>query len=238
MPLAVDLDYSSLQDIREESGQQHLVRLENPSGLVNGSNTIFTVGRTYIVDRNYNDTIDVGVSGDVIVYDDNVAVSVASVDTTTGVITLTAAPVTASVIKISYAYSLLSDAAVTKYRNEAISWVQRKLTGIIDYTVWTDTTIPDEIKTIVRNYAAAWILIKDQGFNTDTENSSKDGYKRLTIAKDMLAEYLDEVSTASGSSVRVTVSSRSDGNLFYRNTDLTDYNESVGSTEFFMRDEQ
>ncbi len=238
MALAVDLDYSSLQDIREESGQQHLVRLENPSGLVNGSNTIFTVGRTYIVDRNYNDTIDVGVSGDVIVYDDNVAVSVASVDTTTGVITLTAAPVTASVIKISYAYSLLSDAAVTKYRNEAISWVQRKLTGIIDYTVWTDTTIPDEIKTIVRNYAAAWILIKDQGFNTDTENSSKDGYKRLTIAKDMLAEYLDEVSTASGSSVRVTVSSRSDGNLFYRNTDLTDYNESVGSTEFFMRDEQ
>jgi len=214
MALAVDLDYSSLQDIREESGQQHLVRLENPSGLVNGSNTIFTVGRTYIVDRNYNDTIDVGVSGDVIVYDDNVAVSVASVDTTTGVITLTAAPVTASVIKISYAYSLLSDAAVTKYRNEAISWVQRKLSGIIDYTVWTDTTIPDEIKTIVRNYAAAWILIKDQGFNTDTENSSKDGYKRLTIAKDMLAEYLDEVSTASGSSVRVTVSSRSDGNLF------------------------
>ena len=238
MALAVDLDYSSLQDIREESGQQHLVRLENPSGLVNGSNTIFTVGRTYIVDRNYNDTIDVGVSGDVIVYDDNVAVSVASVDTTTGVITLTAAPVTASVIKISYAYSLLSDAAVTKYRNEAISWVQRKLSGIIDYTVWTDTTIPDEIKTIVRNYAAAWILIKDQGFNTDTENSSKDGYKRLTIAKDMLAEYLDEVSSASGSSVRVTVSSRSDGNLFYRNTDLTDYNESVGSTEFFMRDEQ
>lgn len=237
MALAVDLDYSSLQDIREESGQHHLVRLENPSGLVNGSNTIFTVGRTYIVDRNYNDTIDVGVSGDVIVYDDNVAVSVASVDTTTGVITLTAAPVTASVIKISYAYSLLSDAAVTKYRNEAISWVQRKLSGIIDYTVWTDTTIPDEIKTIVRNYAAAWILIKDQGFNTDTENSSKDGYKRLTIAKDMLAEYLDEVSTASGSSVRVTVSSRSDGNLFYRNTDLTDYNESVGSTEFFMRDE-
>ena len=136
---------------------------------MNGSNTIFTVGRTYIVDRNYNDTIDVGVSGDVIVYDDNVAVSVASVDTTTGVITLTAAPVTASVIKISYAYSLLSDAAVTKYRNEAISWVQRKLSGIIDYTVWTDTTIPDEIKTIVRNYAAAWILIKDQGFNTDTE---------------------------------------------------------------------
>ena len=237
MALAVDLDYSSLQDIREESGQQHLVRLENPSGLVNGSNTIFTVGRTYIVDRNYNDTIDVGVSGDVIVYDDNVAVSVASVDTTTGVITLTAAPVTASVIKISYAYSLLSDAAVTKYRNEAISWVQRKLSGIIDYTVWTDTTIPDEIKTIVRNYAAAWILIKDQGFNTDTENSSKDGYKRLQMSKSLLTEYLDEVSSASGSSVRVTVSSRSDGNLFYRNTDLTDYNESVGSTEFFMRDE-
>jgi len=238
MPLAVDLDYSSLQDIREESGQHHLAKTETPTGLVNGSNTIFTVGRTYIVDRNYNDTIDVGVSGDVIVYDDGVAVSVATVDTTTGVITLTGAPVADSVMRITYAYSQLSDAAVTKYRNEAISWVQRKLTGIIDYTIWTDTTIPDEIKTIVRNYAAAWILIKDQGFNTDTENSSKDGYKRLTVAKDMLMEYLDEVSSASGSSVRVTVSSRSDGNLFYRNTDLTDYNESVGSTEFFMRDEQ
>ena len=87
MAAATDLDYSSLQDIREESGNQHIVKLETPSGAVNGSNTVFTVGRTYIVDRDYDDTIDVGTaSGDVIVYDDAVAVSVSAVDTTTGVI--------------------------------------------------------------------------------------------------------------------------------------------------------
>lgn len=235
MALATDLDYSSLQDIREESGHQHIVKLETPSGLVNGSNTVFTVGRTYIVDRDYDDTIDVATaSGDVIVYDDAVAVSVSAVDTNTGVITLTSAPATSSVVLVTYAYSLLNDTKVTKYRNEAIDFVQRKISGIIDYGVWEGSDVPPIVQTIVRIYAAGLILIRDHGLNTDTENSSKDGYKRLATAKSLLQDYIDEVSSASGSTTRVTVYSKSDGNIFTRNTDLSTYNETVDSTTAFM----
>lgn len=239
MALATDLNYSSLQDIREESGNQHLVRLETPSGAVNGSNTVFTVGRTYIVDRDYDDTIDVATaSGDVIVYDDTVAVSVAAVDTTTGVITLSAAPATSSVMLVTYAYSLLSDTAVTKYRDQAIDFVQRKITGIINYSTWTDasdsTGVPPIVQTIVRMYAAGLILIRDHGLNTDTENSSKDGYKRLATAKSLLEDYISEAASAAGASTRVTATSVSDGNIFTRNTDLSTWNESVNDTTAFM----
>lgn len=242
MALAADLDYSSLQDIREEAGHQHIVKLETPSGAVNGSNTLFTVGRTYIVDRSYNDAIEVATaSGDVIVYDDSVAVTVSAVDTTTGVIALGAAPATSSVMLVTYAYSLLSDIAVGKYRDQAIDFVHRKISGIIDYGAWTDagddTGVPPIVQTVVRIYAAGLILIRDHGLNTDTENSSKDGYKRLSTAKSLLQDYLDDIDDAAGSTARVTVASRSDGNIFERNTDLSTWNESVGATEAFMRGE-
>lgn len=231
-----ELDYSSLQDIREESGHQHLNKLEELSGTKNGSNTVFYAKRTYIVDRDYNDTLDVAsASGDVIVYVNDVAVSVSAVNADTGAITLAAAPANGATVLGTYYHSALSDTKVAKYRDEAIDYVQRKVNGIIDFGAWTSETIPAIVKTVVRIYAAGLILIRDYGLNADTENSSKDGYKRLSTAKSLLAEYLDEVSDASGSTARTSVSSRSDGNIFTRNNDLSTFNESVSDTEHFMR---
>ncbi len=236
MPAVTDKDYSSYQDIREEAGHQHLNKLEALTGLANGSNTVYYAKRTYIVDSNYNDVLDVAtVSGDVVVYDDDVAVSVSAIDANTGAITLASAPAADSVILGTYYHSSLSDTKVDKYRKEAIDYVQRKINGIIDFGAWTDATIPPIVKTVVRIYAAGLILIRDHGLNADTENSSKDGYKRLSTAKSLLTDYLDEVSSASGSTARVSVSSKSDGNIFKRNTDLSSYDDSVSTTDEFMR---
>lgn len=236
MALATDLDYSSLQDIREEAGHQHIVKTEIPSGLVNGSNTVFTVGRTYIVDRNYNDTIDVATaSGDVIVYDDEVAVSVSAVNAITGAITLTAAPVAASAMLVNYAYSVLSDIKVHKYRAEAIDYVHRKINGIIDFGAWQGADVPPLVHTVVRLFAGGLILVRDQGFNTDTEDSSKDGYKKIQSAKSLLQDYLDEISDAAGSTSRVSTVGVSDGNIFRRNPDLSSWNSCTDNTECFMR---
>lgn len=234
--MAVDLDYSSYQDIREEAGHHHLVKLETPTGLVNGANTVFSVGRTYIVDRNYNDTIDVGaVDGDVIVYDDGVAVVVSAVNATTGIITLDSAPATSSKILISYAYSVLSDLKVDKYRAEAIDYVHRKVNGIIDFGAWDSSNIPPLVRTVVRLFAGGLILVRDQGFNTDTENSSKDGYKKIASAKSLLQDYIDEVSGAAGSGARVSTYAVSDGNIFPRNPDLGSFNSRSNTTDYFMR---
>jgi hypothetical protein len=59
MAAVSDKDYSSYQDIREESGHYHLVKFEELTGLANGSNTVYYAKNTFIVDRNYNDVIDV-----------------------------------------------------------------------------------------------------------------------------------------------------------------------------------
>jgi len=236
MAAVSDKDYSSYQDIREESGHYHLVKFEELTGLANGSNTIYYAKNTFIVDRNYNDVIDVAaVDGDFIAYVNDVAVTVSAVNVETGQITLASAPANGATVLGSYAKSALSDAKVDKYRKEAIDWAQRKLKGILDYTTWQDTDVPATIKTFVRLYAGALILIRDYGLSADTEESSKDGYKKLSSAKSMLMDFIDEISTSAGSSSRVTASSRSDGNLFARNTDLSSYNDTVSQDDNFMR---
>lgn len=238
MAAATPLDYSSLQAIREDAGLQNLIKTETPSGAVDGTNKTFTVGRTYIVDRNYNDTIDVGVvNGDVIVYDDAVAVQVASVDSTTGVIVLTTAPANGSKMLASYAFSVLSDTRVAEYRLEAIDFVHGRLKGIVDFDEWEGADVPYRVKTATRLYAAGLILIQDQGLNTDVENTSKDGYKKIATAKNILDGYISEVADLDESTARVSVVAHSDGNIFARNTDLSTYNASKPITDAFFHDE-
>ena len=236
MATVTDKDYSSLQDIREEAGHQHLNKLEALSGLANGANTDYYVKRTYIVDSDYNDVLNVDTtSGDVIVYVNDVAVNVSAIDPNTGKVSLTNAPAEGATVLGTYYHSSINDIKVAKYRKEAISYVQRKINGIINFGAWTDVDVPPIVQTVVRIYSAGLILIRDQGLSADTENTSKDGYKRLSTAKSLLTEYLDEESNASGSTAKVSVSARSDGNIFRRNKDLSTYNDSVGDTEHFMR---
>ncbi len=236
MAVVTDKDYSSLQDIREEAGHQHLNKLEELTGLRNGSNTDYYVKRTYIVDSDYNDVLNVDTtSGDVIVYVNDVAVNVSAIDPNTGKVSLTNAPAEGATVLGTYYHSSINDIKVGKYRKEAISYVQRKINGIINFGAWTDADVPPIVQTVVRIYSAGLILIRDQGLNADTENTSKDGYKRLATAKSLLQDYLDDESNASGSTARVSVSAKSDGNIFRRNPDLSTYNDSVSDTEHFMR---
>jgi len=236
MALATDKDYASYQDIREDAGQQAVSKLEALTGEVDGSNAIFYAKRTYIVDRNYDDALAVGTaSGDVLVYDDDIAVVVSAVDPITGGITLDSAPASSSVMLATYAHSAISDVLVDKRRKEAIAWAQRKLKGILDYTIWLTTEVPEELKTFTRLYTAGLILIRDQGLNADTDETSKDGYKKLSSAKKILMDFIEEVAGSAGSTNRVSTSTKSDGNLFPRNSNLSDYNESVNSTDSFMR---
>lgn len=236
MAVVSELDYSSLQDIREEAGHQHLNKLETLSGLANGSNSNYYVKRTYIVDSNYNDVLNVDTStGDVVVYVNDEAVEVSAIDPNTGKVTLANAPPNGATVLGTYYHSSISDAKVAKYRKEAISYVQRKINGIINFGEWTDETIPPIVQTVVRIYAAGLILIRDQGLNADTENTSKDGYKRLSTAKSLLQEFIDEESGGGASTARVSVKARSDGNIFPRDRDLSGLYSSSTTTDEFMR---
>ena len=224
--------YSSLQDIRSESGHQNLVKLEEPAGSKDGSNVVFTTLRTYIVDRNGTDDVT---PADVIAYVDNAPVTVSGVATDSGAVTLDSAPEEGSKVLFSYAYSILSSTEVERYREEAIDYVTRRINGIVNFGEWTSDTIPPLVRTVVRIYAAGLILIRDHGLNADNENASKDGYKRLSTAKSLLNDYIDDISTGSGSTARVSAKGVSDGELFVRNRDLSTYNETKSATDAFMR---
>lgn len=236
MAVVTDKDYSSLQDIREEAGHQHLNKLEALTGLANGSNTNYYVKRTYVVDSNYDDVLNVDTStGDVVVYVNDSAVEVSAIDANTGKISLADAPANGATVLGTYYHSSINDTKVAKYRKEAISYVQRKINGIINFGAWTDADVPPIVQTVVRIYAAGLILIRDQGLNADTENTSKDGYKRLSTAKSLLGEYIDEESGGNANTARVRTSAKSDGNIFPRDTDLSGLYSSSTTTDEFMR---
>ena len=220
--------YATRQAIRKESGRQHRKSAERPSGVVNGTNKDFYVAKKYVVDRNDDDLFTIS---DVVAYVDGAAVAVTAVNADTGLITLTAAPANGTVVTADYQFSELSDADIDEVRLEAESWLTGRVKGYVDVTVFVGTApgftpfvagnYPRTFSTIVKLYAAALILIRDYGSGADTDLTSKDGYKKLGVAKSMLSDWLAEFIEDGGSGTKAAKATvKTDGSIFNRSTDL------------------
>lgn len=226
-------DYTNLQGIRKEAGLHHEQKYQALTGSANGSNTVFYAPRTYIVDRNGDDTTN---SSDVVVYVNNVAVTVSAVDPVTGAITLQSAPANGATVKATYAYSVASDTEIEERRDEAQDWLNTKVKSYIDVDNLTDSTFPKIFRAITRLYAAALLLIRDYGTSADTDLSSKDGYEKMKTAKSMLEDYINDIMDDADTSTPVSTSIKTDGNLFNRNTDLDEIGMSpTPDTDAFFR---
>lgn len=228
-------NYTSLQAIREMAGVQNLNVKEIPTGAVNSSNKKYYVYNLPPVDTRYQENGG-WTTSDVIAYVDGVVVTVATVTVASGEVELSSAPATSSSVEITYTHSSVSDTRVSEARDEAQSWINSRLEGIVDYTSWDYTTRPALLKTITDLYAGGLILIRDYGSSADTDLSSKDGYKKLKQAEEMLAQYVKDVSDDSDSSTPISLYGSSDGNLFERDTDLSDNEQQTADTEFFNKD--
>lgn len=219
--------YATRQAIRKESGRQHRKSAERPSGVVDSVNTDFYTERKYLVDRNDDDVLD---ASDVVAYVDGSAVPVSGVGQDTGLVQLTTAP-TGGVITVDYQFSELSDADIDEVRSEAEDWLTRRVKTYIDVTKFeSHLPVTDPVKvdnypkvfsTVVKLYAAALILIRDYGSGADTDLTSKDGYKKLGVAKSMLSDWIAEINE-DGSSVPAPArpTGRNDGTIFARSRDL------------------
>lgn len=176
--------YESKQSILEEAGFSQIVTGEGSSnglsGTANGSNTIFTVSHIPLTDSNYDDMVD---ATDVVAYVNSSVVAVTSVNVDTGGITLAAAPANGAVVTINYRYSPITDQAVSQVQDEAGDLVDDRLLTI-DHPATSAT-----IRKIVRWYAAGLLLARDYGFQSDTQQTSKDGYKKMEIAEAWLEAY-------------------------------------------------
>ncbi len=228
-------DYVTLVGIRKEAGLHHEQKVQVLTGSADGSNKIFYAPRTFIVDRNYDDALN---SDDVVVYVNNVAVTVEAVNGITGAITLVAAPANGATVKATYAYSVASDDEVEGYREEAQDWLNRKVKSYLDPTTLTEETFPKIWRAIVRLYAAGLMLIRDYGSSADTDLSSKDGYEKRKTAKAMLEDWVVDQMDDADTSTPVSTTVKTDGNIFARNDDLdgTTMSPTPDTDEFFHHD--
>lgn len=180
--------YTTLQDIYEEAGLAVAANSETPNGEANGTNKVFTVHNKPIVDA---DSDDVVTAADVQVYVNGSPVAVTAVNSLFGNITLAVAPAEDDEVTVDYRYSAVSMDYVSKLRDEAEQAVNNRM-KLVDSCVpygEGDKDVPVTVRNLTRQFAAAWLLIREYGFNQDIEGTSKDGYKRLETVKEALEEY-------------------------------------------------
>lgn len=214
------VNYITLKDIRVEAGMQNREHDQEVSGDVDGVNTDFYTNQTPLVDRGGDDLVTVA---DVTAFVDGSAATITAIDATTGLVRLQTAPNEPSAVTLDYVWSPVDDDLLNDLRDEACSWVNRRVKKYIDLTTITANNFPPEWRTAARLWAGAMIIIRDYGSGSDTDGSSKDGYKKLGAAKQVLQDWIDDYSGTNGEDDAVAPTGPtvvSDGNIFPRSTDL------------------
>lgn len=226
--------YGTKQAILEEAGFSHPVTGEVLSGLSNAANKVFTTERKPLADTDYDDRVTVT---DVTAYVDGSPVTVASVNAKTGAITLQAAPATEAVVTADYRYCVMPDAYVEQVRQEAADMISDAFEQVgLDLADHAPATAT--LRKIERWYAAGALLLKDYGFQAETDQTSKDGDYKMKRAEGWIdklvanAVMLSETS-ATGAD---TASSEHEPDVF-STWDATEKRyDPRKSEEYFMRD--
>lgn len=213
--------YTTLQDILEESGLANHIHGETPTGIVDGENMTFTAVNKPLVDTNYDDEVT---KDDIQLYFDGVPADVSEIDARFGTATVTSAPDEGVEVTMDYCYSAVSMTFVGKLREEAEEFINNRMKLVDSCVPYGENghEVPKTVRNLTRQLAAAWLLIREYGFNQDIEGTSKDGYKRLEAVEESLEKYAsaggecgsDGAGTPNGG--LASLATTSDGDLFPR----------------------
>lgn len=165
-----DKNFESVQAILEEAGLIH--RQQNISAEIQGSHIILNDG--IIADSNYNDLVDFE---DVTVFCGGEKMEVSNIDAENGVIKLANNSKNGEIANVSYNYSNVRQALVEKIRGEVLAEIRKVL------AISTIEQNCDIVGYIVRIYAAGKLLVREYGFNQEITDTSKDGYRKIELAK-------------------------------------------------------
>lgn len=165
-----DKNFESVQAILEEAGLIH--RQQNINVEIQGSRIILNDG--IIADSNYNDLVDFE---DVVVFCGGEKIEVSNIDAENGVIELANNLKNGEIANVSYNYSNVRQALVEKIRGEVLAEVRKVL------AISTIEQNRDIVGYIVRIYAAGKLLVREYGFNQEIADTSKDGYRKIELAK-------------------------------------------------------
>lgn len=165
-----DKNFESVQAILEEAGIIH--RQQNISAEIQGNHIILNDG--IIADSNYNDLVDFE---DVTVFCGGEKMEVSNIDAENGVIELANNSKNGEIANVSYNYSNVRQALVEKIRGEVLAEIRKVLAvSMIEQN-------RDIVGYIVRIYAAGKLLVREYGFNQEMTDTSKDGYRKIELAK-------------------------------------------------------
>lgn len=165
-----DKNFESVQAILEEAGL--INRQQNISAEIQGNHIILNDG--IIADSNYNDLVDFE---DVVVFCGGEKMEVSNIDAENGVIELANNSKNGEIANVSYNYSNIRQALVEKIRGEVLAEIRKAL------AVSTIEQNRDIVGYIVRIYAAGKLLVREYGFNQEITDTSKDGYRKIELAK-------------------------------------------------------
>lgn len=165
-----DKNFESVQAILEEAGLIH--RQQNISAEIQGNHIILNDG--IIADSNYNDLVDFE---DVAVFCSGEKIEVLNIDAENGIIELANNSKNGEIANVSYNYSNIRQALVEKIRGEVLAEIRKAL------AVSTIEQNRDIVGYIVRIYAAGKLLVREYGFNQEITDTSKDGYRKIELAK-------------------------------------------------------
>lgn len=185
--------YETIGRILSEAGFFLLARNENvrvEKGIISTAYGNIISKKTD-VDQDVNkDDVSVYISGDEFV--------VKEIDAENGRITLEDTEQTTQNAKVTYHYSpvMVSFAEVT--REDVENRIRKKLSGMSGCECMKKADFKESLRMITRLWAAGLLQTKDYGYNVDSEETSKDGYRKINEAKSLLNELYDECAANCG----------------------------------------
>ena len=114
---------------------------------------------------------------DVAVFCGGEKMEVSNIDAENGVIELANNSKNGEIANVSYNYSNIRQALVEKIRGEVLAEIRKVL------AISTIEQNRDIVGYIVRIYAAGKLLVREYGFNQEIADTSKDGYRKIELAK-------------------------------------------------------
>jgi len=221
------MSYVNQQTVRKEAGFQTIERKQLLAGVADNSNTIFYSDGTPIVDNNNDDAVTIA---DVIVYVNDIAVTVSAIDATTGKITLASAPAVDAEVRATYAHSQIETDDITEVIEEAQELVDGVVGDYFTVPLEDSSTFYKRARLITKYFASGFLLVRDYGAFADTEETSKDGYAKIEQAQKWLESLKSDLMNENATARTNKASMKSDGKIFKR-----EFTAGIDPVDKFMR---
>lgn len=178
--------YESIRNILREAGFL-LKGRDDPVVADNISDNKIFVTNTPLFGANDDGTVE---PEEVLVRVAGVKVDVDSVDAENGIIILAAAPAADEKVEVYYRYATIEPDFVAIVRDDVKALIDTRVNGYDPCYPYTTEEVPTAIRGIMRIWAAALLLQREYGYNTDATDTSRDGLTKAKYAESLLDVYI------------------------------------------------